>query len=147
MMLTKRAEPEVVPDDVYPARLEQMIDMPNGQFGPALRWVFTITKGEFEGQTVSGLTQADWVPGQKLDKWMTALGVSPELATDDEYDTEDLIGRKCRIVVEVKMSGKGKNQAERANVKNVLPSKKADASTKHAKVGKEKKHSARGDAF
>lgn len=107
----------VLDPDLYPAILKGFGEM-DGQFGPRLVWQFEV---EHEGEVVeaaafSSYSMADGKKVSNLIRWAKAMngGEVPE-------DTEDLIGKPCRvdIVNYTKETGITKNK-----VNDVRPPKK-----------------------
>lgn len=98
----------VLEPDIYPATLTGFGEM-EGQFGPRLVWQFEI---DHEGETVeaAGFTSYSMADGKKVSnliKWAKAMngGEVPE-------DTDDLIGKPCRVDIEnyTKQNGITKNK-------------------------------------
>lgn len=108
----------VVAEGEYDAEVSGVRDQ-EGQHGPMVRVEFTVsTDDEFDGHKVSGLASLKLSEGTKLGRWVAAiLGHMP--AVGEEITVEDLIRKRCRIVVGHKTNSDGKTFA---NVLDVLSS-------------------------
>lgn len=66
-----------------------------------LRWVFSVTdQGPWQGKDVQGDTSQKFTahPNCKAYNWAAAIvGMQPSL--DKDFDTDDLIGMPCRILI------------------------------------------------
>jgi len=102
----------------YDAEVSGVRDQ-DGQHGPMVRAEFTLsTDDEFDGHRVSGLASMKLSEGTKLGRWVTAiLGRMP--AVGEEITVENLLRKRCRVVVGHKTNSDGKTFA---NVTDVLPS-------------------------
>jgi hypothetical protein len=100
VLLRKEEYPEIEPGE-YVAQLieiKETVSKRNPQFGPSVRFAFRILEHPFVNAIVSGLASAKLLAGNKLDKWLTGLGYEIEIGGD--LDTDKLVGRKVRIVVD-----------------------------------------------
>ncbi|MCC6694858.1 MAG: hypothetical protein IT365_04415 [Candidatus Hydrogenedentes bacterium] len=106
-----------IAEGVYDAEVSGVRDQ-DGQHGPMVRVEFTLsTDNEFDGQRVSGLASVKLSEGTKLGRWVSAiLGHMP--AVGEEITVEDLLSKRCRIVVVHKTDAKG---LIHANVVDVSP--------------------------
>lgn len=99
-----------------------------------LRWTFVVTEEPWVNRTIRGETTTNFVPHPncKAYAWATALsGVAyPE---DSELDTDDMIGMKGRAIIE-HQPGKDGRVWER--VRDVLPTRKAQAAAEQAQYDK-----------
>jgi len=102
----------------YDAEVSGVRDQ-DGQHGLMVRVEFTLsTENEYDGQRVSGLASMKLSEGTKLGRWVAAiLGHMP--AVGEEITIEDLIHKRCRVVVGHKTNSDGKTFA---NVVDVLSS-------------------------
>jgi len=118
MVLFKMEEQENIPleDGEYDAVLANLQEQAQGKFGPCVRFVFSVSGGQYDGVSASTLCAAKLTPGNKLDTILRALGSEP-LEVGETIDGENLIGKPCRIYVEPKeQNGKTYN-----NVVKVKP--------------------------
>lgn len=108
----------VVAEGEYDAEVCGVRDM-NSQSGPMVRIEFTLTTGgEWDERRVAGLASVEMSEDTKLGRWVAAiLGHMP--AVGEEVSAEDLLHKRCRIVVTHKTNATGKTFA---NVANVLAS-------------------------
>jgi len=114
---------DVIEPGVYAAVVDSVTpEDPNPRFEdsrPQLKFVFLIPGGsEDEGDAkVFAWTGQTYGPKSKLRPWLAAL--LPDFDPDrDELETDELVGKKCRIVVTVK---KGEDNVERNRVSEVMP--------------------------
>ena len=84
-----------------------------------LRWVFSVTdQGPWQGKDVQGDTSQAFTahPNCKAFNWAAAvLGQQPSL--EQEFDTDDLLGMPCRILIGHRVD---KNGGTWMNVKEVM---------------------------
>lgn len=109
--------PFKVDEGMYKAVIAS-IDEKEGKTGPYLLWSFKVPHPMVDGEpasepmNVAGFTPLIIQDDTKLDKWLKACGIN--VAEDgDEFDTEDLIGKKVQVLVENKVnktSGQEKSQ-------------------------------------
>lgn len=112
---------EVIEPGVYGATIDVVTPKdPNPRFEdsrPQLEFIFLVTDEGFEDAKVFGWTGQTFGPKSKLRPWLAVL--MPTFDPDkDQLDTDDLIGKMCRIVVTLK---KGEDGIERNRVGEVLP--------------------------
>lgn len=93
-----------------------------------LNWTFTInTPGEWDGKRIWGNTSMvfNTNPNCKLRNWSQSV-LNTELDVDYVLDTDDLIGRRCRVVVGHKPGKQKDTGAEimRQTVADLLPAKR-----------------------
>jgi len=126
--------PFKVDEGMYKAVIAS-IDEKEGNNGPYLLWSFKILHPIIDGEqvaepmNVAGFTPLIVQDDTKLDKWLKACGTN--VAEDgDEFDTEDLIGKKIQVLVENKSSKK--NGQERSQVTKLLRAPSAPASQPEA---------------
>lgn len=119
---TSAIEYEIIEAGVYGATVDSVTPKdPNPNFDdskPQLQFVFEVTDGTVPvGTQVYAWTGQTYGERSKLRPWLAILmpDFDPEV---DELDTDDLIGKSCRIVVTVK---KGTDGRERNRVGEVLP--------------------------
>ena len=112
---------EVIEPGVYGAVIDSVTpEDPNPRFEdsrPQLKFIFLVTDEGVEDAKVFAWTGQTYGPKSKLRPWLKSL--LPEFDPDrDELDTDDLVGKQCRIVVTLK---KGEDNVERNRVGEVLP--------------------------
>ena len=98
----------------------------------SFNWTFTIhTPGDWEGKRIWGNTSMlfNMHPNCKLRNWAQVL-LGEELERDFELDTDDLIGRKCRIIVKHKPYRDKETKEERKKqfVADLMPPRKSSFS-------------------
>ncbi len=104
---------EILDTGTYTATVSA-IDADEGQFGPQLKWLFKLE----DGSTQTAWTSQSYSNKSKLFAWTRAiLGETP-----DPLDTDDLIGRPCRLSIVIKTRDDG---TEYNKVDNVLAPKAA----------------------
>lgn len=84
-----------------------------------LKWSFVVTEpGPWQGRTVTGLTSTSFVshPNCKAYNWASALAGGKQFDEDEVLDTDDLIGKPCRVIIKHNV----KNGRTYENVANVL---------------------------
>lgn len=103
-----RADLNYVEDGIYPASFVKCTEE-QGQYGPQIKWLFTLDEVNNIKIFVSMFTSAAWAPGNKLDSLLVVLGIDTtnnfDLAT---FDTNMIqAGTKALLMVSKKMSQKG----------------------------------------
>lgn len=122
MKLQPSADFEVIEAGIYAAEVDSVTpEDPNPRFEdsrPQLKFIFNVTEPDLADAKVFAWTGQTYGPKSKLRPWLAAL--VPDFDPDrDELETDDLVGKRCRIVVTVK---KGEDGKERNRVAEVLPS-------------------------
>lgn len=112
---------DVIEPGMYSAAIDSVTpEDPNPRFEdsrPQLKFIFAVTDADAADAKVFAWTGQTFGPKSKLRPWLAAL--MPDFNPDtDELDTEDLVGKRCRIVVTLK---KGEDNVERNRVAEVLP--------------------------
>jgi len=102
----------------YDAEVSGVRDQ-DGQHGPMVRIECMLcTDDEFENQRVSGIASKKLNEGTKLGRWVAAiLGHMP--AVGEDVTVEDLLHKRCRVVIGHKTNTDGKVFA---NIVDVFPS-------------------------
>lgn len=112
MQLPKRTY-ELVEMGTYAAVVETILEE-EGKYGPQLRFNFRIVDSDV---ALVAWAKAIYSSSSKLGKWTQAiLGEQPDM-----FDSDDLIGKPCRIVVLVKQREDG---TEYNKIDDVLPARK-----------------------
>ena len=103
-----RADLNYVEDGIYPASFVKCTEE-QGQYGPQIKWLFTLDEVNNIKIFVSMFTSAAWAPGNKLDSLLVVLGIDTtnnfDLATFDTNMIQP--GTKALLMVSKKMSQKG----------------------------------------
>lgn len=86
--------------DIYDARVMSIEVKQAKAGGDYLRIVFAAE----EGGEISGNTAYSITPGNKTGRWYTAITGTP-IVEGTRYDLDDLLGKRCRIVVELNPEG------------------------------------------
>lgn len=146
----KKSEPGVrIDPGVYNAVITAVKTGHHAKNGDFLIWQFKITDDVTkdgdeieEDVTISGLTSMKWSNSKKnkLNKLLIAAGVdADDVAVDEDFDIEDVIGDALRLVVE----DDEKEDATYSKVASFMPKKKKkkkdDEDEKSAKKKKPKK--------
>ena len=112
-------EPEVVEDDVYVAEVSG-VNQKEFKHGPTVILEFEITQGSNKGARIPGFTSAKLNPRTKLWEWTTLLGF--KLKKGEDFETDDLIGKPCRIVTETNTVEKDDGETyKNSRVVKILP--------------------------
>ncbi len=123
------SEQAVIPMGEYPARIKEVSEEPEGQFGPQFKYLFEITNGEQEGVSLMGWTSQKFSAKSKMKKWVTAA-TQESFSAGDEFYPDSLVGKDVRIGVLKKVKDDG---GEFNKIDSVLPpsisQKKAAQST------------------
>tara|TARA_B100001964_G_scaffold203344_1_gene232279 strand:+ start:109 stop:519 length:411 start_codon:yes stop_codon:yes gene_type:complete len=113
----------------YPARIKEVSEEPEGQFGPQFKYLFEITNGEQEGVSLMGWTSQKFSAKSKMKQWVTAA-TQESFSAGDEFYPDSLVGKDVRIGVLKKVKDDG---GEFNKIDSVLPpsisQKKAAQST------------------
>lgn len=119
---------ELLPEDVYEAEVTN-IEEKETKYGESLSWEFTLVGEGVEDTKVWGMTTTNLVNLDrcKLWNWIKTLGL--ELEDDQELDTDELLGKPCRVLVE---KYEGSDNIERNKVKEILSSKRSQNNVKLA---------------
>lgn len=97
-MKIKQTVYEVLDTGTYPATVSA-IDADEGKFGAQLKWSFRLE----DGSTQMAWTSQSYSNKSKLCAWTRAILGEPP----DPLDTDDLIGRPCRLSLVVKTRDDG----------------------------------------
>ena len=123
------SEQAVIPMGEYPARIKDVSEEPEGQFGPQFKYLFEITNGEQEGVSLMGWTSQKFSAKSKMKQWVTAA-TQESFSAGDEFYPDSLVGKDVRIGVLKKVKDDG---GEFNKIDSVLPpsisQKKAAQST------------------
>ena len=143
--IIERIEQEFVLVD--PGEYEAEVNAVNskeGKYGFYLQFEFLLTEPDFEGVVITGNAPERFAADTKLDRWIAALGVDVGgYETGDTFDTDDLVGKSCRILVEhTKSRNKAGEDRVYANVSQVLPLEKKRAVTRPSREKAETKERA-----
>lgn len=115
---------EPIPNGSYVAEVESFEEKENKkpEWGPLFRVKFKLLEEPFVGRKVSGLVPGTWKPGNKLDKWLTAMGVDAGASTGTAISQEQLAGAKVSVYLVTDPD------STYANVKEVNPIAQRDLS-------------------
>lgn len=103
MITFRKEEYEKIEDGEYIAELTEVkenVTKTPSPYGPSLRFSFKLLEQPYIGRFVGGLTTASWKAGNKLDDWLTALGVDGSTVVGTELPAERVVGAKVRVYVE-----------------------------------------------
>jgi hypothetical protein len=137
MVRVKSQEPppyEPVEPGEYKAKLTELEEELEGQYGPQVRFTFEITDDQdYKGQTIRGWCslkldddgEFTFWEGTKLWDWIAALRGGTAVGADgEEFELDDLVGSTCRIMVVTKRK---KDGTPTDKIDNVLAPKKGKA--------------------
>ena len=111
------SEQAVIPMGEYPARIKEVSEEPEGQFGPQFKYLFEITNGEQEGVSLMGWTSQKFSAKSKMKQWVTAA-TQESFSAGDEFYPDSLVGKDVRIGVLKKVKDDG---GEFNKIDSVLP--------------------------
>jgi len=117
MKTLKFSEADTKKRGVYAAIVDS-VDEDDGKFGPQLKFIFKITEGRYDGQTVWGWCGQSLTPKSKLTSWLPALLPEAKIGKGFELDPNDLVGQECKIVLGLKTGDDG---IERNVIESLLP--------------------------
>ena len=103
MPIVQYTEQAVIPMGVYNARITEVNEDTEGQFGPQFQYNFEITAGEHEGVNLLGWSSQKFSKKSKMRKWATAA-LQRTFSPGEQIDTDDLVGKPVRIEVLKKTS-------------------------------------------
>lgn len=107
---SKEPKPDLnyVEDGIYPASFVKCTEE-QGQYGPQIKWLFTLDEVNNIKIFVSMFTSSAWAPGNKLDSLLVVLGIDTTNNFDlSTFDTNMIQqGTKALLMVSKKMSQKG----------------------------------------
>lgn len=107
---SKEPKPDLnyVEDGIYPASFVKCTEE-QGQYGPQIKWLFTLDEVNNIKIFVSMFTSTAWAPGNKLDSLLVVLGIDTTNNFDlSTFDTNMIqAGTKALLMVSKKMSQKG----------------------------------------
>jgi hypothetical protein len=89
---------------MYLAKLTGVEPVTNDQYGPGLRFKYSVAKGPLAGQSVARTTGCAPSPKNSLGKLLSGM-LGRALSLDEEIEVDDIIGREYMIVVGVTDSG------------------------------------------
>ena len=110
---------EVLEPGEYPAIVSR-VEAVEGQYGPQLRWQFTLE----HGNTLSAWTSQTFSQRSKLYAWVRACFGGREIPAGWALDTAKLPGRPVRLIVVTEQGRDG----EFSKVRELLPPRKFPAS-------------------
>lgn len=105
----------IIPVGEYDADVRDVRDQ-EGQHGPMVRIEFKLSPDdEFDGYRTSGLASKKLTEATKLGRWVaTILGQLPPVG--EEITVDDLLGKRCRVVIAHKRNSEGKAFANVSDV-------------------------------
>jgi len=103
-----RPDLNYVEDGIYPASFVKCSEE-QGQYGPQIKWLFTLDEVNKIKIFVSLFTSTSWAPGNKLDGLLVSLGIDTTNNFDLATFNTDMIkgGTKILLMVSKKRSQKG----------------------------------------
>jgi hypothetical protein len=147
-----KPEYEPMEEGEYKARVREITEDLESEYGPQARFEFEIIEDEdYAGSTIrawASLKEDDagdytfW-PGTKLWDWVVALRGGDQNAAGDIQTLDDLVDSECRIVVKTKLKKDG-NPTDR--ITEVLAPKKGKSTGKTLKAEKQEQSAKEDDA-
>ena len=103
---------ELIPEGKYVAEVLDIVD-DRGDYGPQLRFTFSIDDGEYSGHTISGWASKKFTLRSKLYGWVQSA-FNAHIPQEYDLDTDDLLGRKVnlRLVITKNKEGVEVNKIE-----------------------------------
>ena len=95
----------LLPVGEYPAQITT-VEPDDGQFGPQVKFTFTILDGDYKDQTLLGWASAKFNNKTKLYDWTRAVFDRP-IPYDYNFRSDDLVGQKVSLTVIVKRKDDG----------------------------------------
>lgn len=120
---------ETLPPGEYAAQLEDVLEGEGGAFGPYVKLVFKVSEPGYENTKVTGAASMKFSPSSKLYSWVKALFNDRAIPKGYDFNSDDVVGRQCRLVLKVTA---GENGVEYNRIELVLPAQKAGAAAKPA---------------
>jgi len=105
-----------IPEGIHHAELIAVQDTPDGQYGPRVALDFNVYYSMKEGPAKIGrVFGKKLTPKSKLWEAFEALGMKPEVGKS--FDTDNLTGNPCRVMVEDYEDNEGKTVSGISKVK------------------------------
>ncbi len=104
-VIIEQVEYTVIPTGDYTARITEIED-DEGLYGPQVKFGFTISGGEFDGESLLGWCSAKFSVKSNLYKW-TRAAFGADIPTDYSFNSNDLLNRKVALTVVIKESEDG----------------------------------------
>jgi|GEM_PF-962200 len=102
---------EVIPADVYHAEVTDLrvVDNPFEAGRQQIEFHFTIRGSDYDGHTLRAYKSLSKSPKSRLVEWAGVL-LGRTLQPGEDLNLADLIGKRCKIVVQVKPKKDGSGQ-------------------------------------
>ena len=107
----------VIPTGEYDARITEVEEKLDGQFGDQFQYSFEITSGEQQGHPLLGWSSQKFSKKSKLREWATAV-TQRSFGPGDGVNVDDMIDKPIRISV---LRKSGDDGGEFNKVDSVLP--------------------------
>ena len=85
-------------------KIEPFQSKQHPDWAPSIRFIFRVLEEPFVGGFASGLVTSIWTPGNKLDKWLTAFGVSGS-NIGDSLSSDQLKKAVVRATIKISKDG------------------------------------------
>lgn len=95
-----RPDLQYVEDGIYPASLVKCTEE-QGQYGPQIKWLFTLDEVNDIKIFVNVYTSMSWAPGSKLDGFLVSLGIDTTNNFDISTFNTDSIQKGTKILLMV----------------------------------------------
>ena len=99
-IVVRKQKADIIPTGEYVVELRKVTENKEGKFGPVLYFDFVVLEGEHKDKTCRGLVSNDLKQGNKLDKWLVALG-APAIEIDEDFEIDSLVGSRALGYVEL----------------------------------------------
>lgn len=105
-MRFKVQESDCLPTGEYAGQLVELVEESHAQYGKRLRWRFRIVRGDYTGRELVAYSNASEGRQSKLMRWAGVL-LGRALQPQEEFDSDDLVGKYCLLVVVRKARANG----------------------------------------
>lgn len=82
-------------------KIETFQSKSHPDWAPSIKFIFRVLEEPFVGGFASGLVTSVWTSGNKLDRWLTALGVSGS-KIGDQFSSDQLKKAVVRATIKIK---------------------------------------------
>lgn len=82
-------------------KIESFQSKSHPDWAPAIKFIFRVLEEPFVGGFASGLAPSAWAEGNKLDRWLTAMGVSGA-KIGDQFSSDTLKKAVVRATIKIK---------------------------------------------
>lgn len=113
-------EQQTIEDGIYPAKVQKIEDAPEGQFGPAYKFIFDVEVDEEIVELSAFVSDPEHFTAKcKLRKWGGAI-LGHEIQDGEKFSPKMLIDKACRVLVK----NEEKDNGTWAKIKDVMSASK-----------------------